>query len=514
MKKYILIILIASATSSLFAQTTYDALQMSQLGLKGTARYMGLAGAFGSLGADASALKDNPAGLGVYRSSEAGLTTDLSINSMSPVDWYNNRNYQESNTNFLFNNFSYVIASPSGKSDGLLSSNFSITYNRLHNYDKKFAISGNNAAYSFLDYLSAYSANKYRGGDHGQNITLDNTDIPWLTVLGYEGYLLNYDSASNKITNILLDGETVEPSYKISQTGSLSEFSFGWGGNYNNRLFVGANINFRFLKYDLSSVYGEDFHNGGNFDIQNIFSQSGFGANLKLGVIYLPTDNLRLGFSFHTPTYMSVNETFYANMSSNGIKVSDTNPNEYDKVVYDVGKDQSYDLWSPLQMQASASYLFGTKGLISLEYDYINYKGASFMTNAYSTQSTYAYVNQDMGTALNDVNNLKIGAEYKVTPSIALRAGYMLTTPLVNPSYTDGKTLAEASINTNTEFANQIYNTNYYTCGLGYRSEGWFADLAYVQKQHKEDFYPHNFSDKAVVNTVTNDIVLTVGFKF
>ena len=54
----------------MIAQTEIDALKYVQTDINGTARYMGMAGAFGALGGDASAIKDNPAGLGIYRKSE------------------------------------------------------------------------------------------------------------------------------------------------------------------------------------------------------------------------------------------------------------------------------------------------------------------------------------------------------------------------------------------------------------------------------------------------------------
>lgn len=78
MKKNILVALLAAASTLAFAQTEYDALKLTQTELSGSARYMAMGGAFGALGGDATALKDNPAGLGVYRSSEIAL----SLNSM------------------------------------------------------------------------------------------------------------------------------------------------------------------------------------------------------------------------------------------------------------------------------------------------------------------------------------------------------------------------------------------------------------------------------------------------
>ena len=55
------------SSSMLFSQGVVDALKYSQQDIRGTARYMGMAGAFGALGGDITTLSQNPAGIGVYR---------------------------------------------------------------------------------------------------------------------------------------------------------------------------------------------------------------------------------------------------------------------------------------------------------------------------------------------------------------------------------------------------------------------------------------------------------------
>lgn len=62
-----------------FAQSAIDAYRFSQPDLRGTARFMGMGGAFGALGGDLSTLSQNPAGIGVYRSNELGFTLDLDV---------------------------------------------------------------------------------------------------------------------------------------------------------------------------------------------------------------------------------------------------------------------------------------------------------------------------------------------------------------------------------------------------------------------------------------------------
>lgn len=501
MKKYIFFLCLLSVSSYIFAQTEYDGLRLSETELKGTARYMSMGGAFGSLGADASALKDNPAGLGVYRSSEIGTTLDLSLYNIAPISWINNTTNQEGKANMLFNNFSYISTKSTENISGLVSSNFSFTYNRLKNYNKSFLVQGGTSGVSFTDYLVKYS------GEIPGSISYSNLEMPWLTVLGYNGYLLDTipGSLSFSPTNT---GGTVRPNYQMVQTGALSEFSFGWGGNFSNRLFLGANLNLRSLTYNLASYYAEVFQNGEKFSLANTLTQDGIGVNLKLGAIYLPTDNLRLGVAFHTPTYMSVEENSYADLTSSQIPSNEDNPS------LTPVSSQTFNIWNPLQIQLSASYLFGIHGLISAEYDYINYAGSRFNSVKSSLQN-FSDINTAMGTVLNNVHVIKLGGELKVTPSFALRAGYSTSSPTVKSDYKDGKILVPNSANTNTEYFNTIYNTNYYTFGFGYRGTNWIIDLGYVLKQQKEEFYPFAYPNEgaALLDNTTHDIILTVSYR-
>ena len=102
MKKYIFAAISLSLSLLAGAQTEYDALRLSQSELTGTARYMSLGGAMGALGGDASAMKDNPAALGVYRSTEITGTMNLGLNNNQPITWQGRTTNQESRSDITF----------------------------------------------------------------------------------------------------------------------------------------------------------------------------------------------------------------------------------------------------------------------------------------------------------------------------------------------------------------------------------------------------------------------------
>ena len=80
MKKHILIpllLLAGSLTANAQNETIYDFMHASADELNGTARYVGVGGAMGAIGGDASAVNSNPAAIGVYRTTEVAASLNV-----------------------------------------------------------------------------------------------------------------------------------------------------------------------------------------------------------------------------------------------------------------------------------------------------------------------------------------------------------------------------------------------------------------------------------------------------
>ncbi len=515
MKKNILIILLAFLSGTLFAQTEYEALNLSQNDVLGSARYMGMGGAFGALGGDASALKDNPAGLGIFRRGEISFTLNSTRNT-TKSNWYNNSEKGKGNLDISVNNFSYVMAIPlwKTKESGLLQSNFSITYNRLKNFNRTLKASGMTNA-SFTDFVAGLSngMNKsdfeYREGEYEP---YNNTRISWLSILGYNAFLTD-PLAGNKWASAF-DGKANSTNYMV-ESGGISEMSLGWAGNFNNRIVIGANFNILDIDYQLNSTLSEKFAKG-NFSLNNILEQKGAGINLKIGAIYLPTERLRLGVALHTPTFLSVEEKVDATIDYYNPNFKNQNGSEVKgkEQVPKIGV-QEYYLTSPFQAQLSAAYLMGNLGLISAEYNYIDYTAMQFSDK---NSSTVAFEAENLGMkeVLQSSHRVKVGLEVKPKKYWALRAGYAFETSPFNPNYEGGKSIKLNTINTNTEYLEQK-NTNYFSVGAGYRKASWYFDMAYMTKLTNADFYPYQFNradlKPADITSFTGNFVMTLGFR-
>lgn len=83
-------------TAVVNAQNLYDAARLMGNDLNGTARFVGMGGAMGALGGDISTMGTNPAGIGIYRSSDVmtsfgfsniGMKSNMSGQRMNRISY-------------------------------------------------------------------------------------------------------------------------------------------------------------------------------------------------------------------------------------------------------------------------------------------------------------------------------------------------------------------------------------------------------------------------------------------
>ena len=119
---------------------------------------------------------------------------------------------------------------------------------------------------------------------------------------------------------------------------------------------------------------------------------------------------------------------------------------------------------------------------------------------------------------LTHVNTYRIGAEYKVIPEFALRAGFTHSDGMYNSDAY--KQLTYNSINTDPDYAN-INSQNSFSFGFGYHGRNFYADVAYLYTHYNSDFHPFADPVKSYANdnlsTVkydTNNFKITLGYRF
>lgn len=556
MRKLYLVLSISCMSAGAFAQSAIDAYRFSQPDLRGTARFMGMGGAFGALGGDLSTLSQNPAGIGVYRSNELGFTLDLDIqNSNSDAMGFKT---SDSQTKFYLDNIGGVATLRLGSS-AMPNLNFGFTYNKAVSFNRRYRGNIPQLQTSMSNYIAGIANNEELTVADVQttetydpyNPTDGGIQAPWLAILGYDSYLINPngDPDNPQWTGQFGQGTTGSANFDVSEKGSVDEYNIAIGGNIANVVYWGMNFDIVNFDYRLDAGYGENltgayvYNPTGNivqqsdsrWNMRNLYRANGTGFNYQLGVIVKPIQELRFGLAFHTPTWYNLTETYSAgtNMNYYGENISAATNDGYPG-------SQDYNFNSPWKVIASVAGVIGNKFIISADYEWNGYKTMKFKepTNYFDqggywddpwdyysatpmaiNNDPYQYENQDIKDVYRHTDTFRVGAEYRVTPSFSVRAGYSHVSSPVESKAKDGQmTIYTAGTMPNYRFDN---DTNYITCGLGYRHKGFYIDLAYVYKHMSSEYHAFTndpgsqyASPSAKLSFSNPRIVLSTGFKF
>jgi len=505
MKKILYTLIFLAAVSSAFAQNMVDALRLSDVRLQGTARATAMGNAFGALGGDFTSSSINPAGLGLYRSSEFAFTTQLGKTEVDAN--YLGSNASDSKFNINVPSIGYVVNFPSAQNStsSLVSFSLGLGYNRMNNFNAEKLIMGHGATSSMLDQFTVNANNGIF--DEAYEDLARQTGL----VYNYEDEPSVYYHDMQRVQDGNVSENFVHDQRRtFSQRGSLDEYTISFAANFNHKVYLGATIGIQDVYFKESSVFvennvdyeGNDFvFELNNYGFESYLRTTGTGYNFKIGAIIKPVDALRLGIAFHTPTFYDLHDSFDTYMYSN---IAENGQNTYSEAS-SLPYDYDYRLDSPLKAVVSAAYVIGKAGLISVDYEYVDYSTMKLRDGG----DGYDFYgeNQDIKDAFNSVGNLRIGGEYRVNNFLSLRGGYEYF-----PSPYKSSAFGTSQMNSDS-------NTSTYSAGFGVKSGGFFFDAAYkyIDNTNYLELYevPDGVSSPmAKMNYKNNYLTLTLGYRF
>lgn len=135
-----IVALMAGISSAAVAQSQYDVIRFMDNELNGTARFVGMGGAMGALGADLSTMSTNPAGIGMYRSNDVALTFGFNANH-SNAD-LGGIVSKEKRTKASFDQIGFVWSNKIGNKTNLRYVNFGFNYRKRANFNRQFSSAG------------------------------------------------------------------------------------------------------------------------------------------------------------------------------------------------------------------------------------------------------------------------------------------------------------------------------------------------------------------------------------
>lgn len=497
------------------AQETYENTKLIDNDLNGTARYVGMGGAMEALGADISVINSNPAGIGLFRRSSGSVSFGLVSQDGASSFKYGNK------TNASFDQAGFVYSLRDGRRTFI---NFGFNYHKSKNFDYilNAASALNGASQHKLSYMKALA---------NEN-NLDKTSSGWRGKFAYTSQLDNlyYNTLMMTSSDGFFYNDASGYEFGRAETGYIGEYDFNTSVNVNDRVYLGITIGIHDVHYTGHSLYNEALVNlnnqtAGDITVNDERRITGTGYNASFGIILRPVDAspFRIGLSVSTPTWYDLKTSNYTYLINNtkadgGGKLQGDYPN------YTTGESYEFKLFTPWKLGVSLGHTVGNYLALGASYEYADYSRLDTRVNdgydvdywgdVYEHSSSDEPMNRHTRETLKAVSTLKIGAEAKVMPNLAVRAGYNYVSPMFKKEgYKDGNIDSYGSnYSSATDYTNWEA-TNRYTVGVGYTLGKMSFDLAYQYAQTNGKFHP--FADSYLDYTYPgqdsngNDVTMT-----
>jgi hypothetical protein len=427
------------------------------------------------------------------------LTSKFS-NKTNSVDYFKT-NTSVSANKLNLGNLGIVLAD-GRKKNNWSSTAFAISYTQIADYNNHYTLSGKNTYSSFTE---KFADQLY---DTESSLTAAQQNFIYGSSLAIQSNLVTpiFDKNGD-----ITDYRTTIPIGNLNQNndvvtkGGYNELAFGWGGNIEDKLYLGASLTMPMINFSKTNYFGET----GHFDFYEESSSKGFGLGAKFGLIYKAQPFLRFGFTYHTPQLISFRDAIsaevYTNSLPNGLSSYDL-MNNYKNNFYPASYD--YAMTTPAKAIVSSSYFFANPskptqplGFISADLEWVTYAGTRFYSND-NNQEVVSYYNDlnyiIKNTYKNNIN-IKIGSEVKLNGNWMARAG----TAFYGSPYKDAGFKASQFV---------------LSGGIGYRTEKHFIDLTIMNTMVKDAIFPYrldptvNEKSSYYADFKGNNLIFNIGY--
>lgn len=504
MKKIFSIAVLAALALPALAQDTYTNDRISNTSdINGTARYVGMGGAMGALGADISTMSTNPAGTALISKGVFSIGMGALIQKEKPLPGDDKSHYSFDQVGF--------VAPLNINGDNLKRIAFGL------NFQKK------------IDFNHSMFANQSGLGGLSQAAQLAGLAQDYWDQLNPNSFLR--DSYYYGLYDVFAaDGsqlgfQTTDNSYFRTTSGNLYALDINFSMNHQDRYYFGLTVGVDFLSYASYSSYVEqragvysdgtlmeethpDYNQ--NYTLNADQHISGAGVNFKLGGIIYPFEEnpFRLGLAIESPTFYTLTKeksytTVYSMWKGHEDKTTNTYYYTPESATYNSLDDNylEYNLYSPWKFRIGIGSTVGRSFAWDIEYEYSLNKRTKMgypRTIYRDYWGTTSSITMDKDRSLNTmtsnimkgVHNIRAGIEFKPTSHLALRAGYnFYSKPFKTDARFSQDEFSEAmNYQLGTDYTN-LGVTNIISCGIGWQGKHWFADMAYKYRIQKGDFY-------------------------
>jgi hypothetical protein len=404
-----------AAVTPASAQNEQDLLRYSYLETTGGSfRYMGLGGAGVALGADLGAAGHNPAGLGVYRRGDLGMS--FGVDGRLTTTTMAGPAADESTFSGSMPNIGIALTYPSIDPDWAFST-LAITYHQRAAFSERFEVPQHTSGTSLLDVFRD-QATGYANAD------LESSALPFTAGPAWLTYLLDPDPAggpTDYITAIPNGG--VDIRQEVQREGRYGETEIAFATGFRNTLFGGITLSVPNVRFSETARYRESVRQDtldlSEWTYTEVLDVEGSGVSAKLGILWHASDWLRLGGSFHLPTRLKFQETYATTTSSvfrdNTSYSHDSPVNSFDYIVR-----------TPGRVLLGAAFILGDFGILSADYERVDHRGGRLRPTAasdFDRDSYFDVENEAADRVLAVSHAARVGLELRVTEQWRVRFG-------------------------------------------------------------------------------------------
>jgi long-subunit fatty acid transport protein len=311
----------------------------------------------------------------------------------------------------------------------------------------------------------------------------------------------------------------VNQTFDSYTSGSSNELAFGWGGNVQDKLYLGASIVLPIVNFNRSLQVSETdlsttnaTNQFGGFVFNEDFSSKGWGIGAKFGIIYKPEAFLRVGFALHTPQLIGFRDRLSADMTTNTESYAGKVSASSDELNNGNAGLREYTVMTPTKATFSGSYFFASPGkptqplgFISADIEWVNYAGTRFYANDFDQESADYYddLNNTMKATYKNNFNIRLGSEIKLTSNWMARAGTAYYGSPYKNEFADenGTTLVTPS-----RFI--------VSGGIGYRTNKYFLDFTISSATNQDAVVPYRLIDKPspIAQEKSRAVLFNIGY--
>ena len=427
--------------------------------LTGSAKFNAMAGSMGALGGDLSAINTNPASVGVFIT--GNISGTLAVNNSKTTSSFSNAaNSYKLNNADLGQLGGVVVFETSGNTPWKFV-NFGVNYTNqnLEEYIETPA----NSSYKFQD----------------SNLV---------------------DANGNPVT-----GTFTSLGHAYDRTGNLTNMNIAFGGNYDNKFYVGGSLNFKgatIEQYD-SSRLSLDVDNNNSYVLNKQgtpYTEDANGFSVSAGIIGKINNNIRLGASIESPTWWTQYRTY-------------SEVNEDNLGYYFDYYDEDRKFTSPMKATLSGAFVMNKNFALNVDYSLGLTKPKYKVQGSAETQ-----LNDFFQSEYKNLSELRVGGEYRYN-NFRLRGGYGISnSPFEKRANFDDLYVGKREtlgvgfgFDFKSFYVDAAYN-KITTNSTNVYGDGYYYSLA---NNGDVEFFtnnPNTFTSK--LEDVKNNVTLTLGWKF